>query len=128
MLPRYAEIVALIKKGATLEAEEKILELREGALELQEENLELREKVKELEDKLSLKKNVQWEKPHYWVINGEEKDGPYCQKCYDADQKLIRMQGGGNDRWTCNECKNTVLGPSYIKPQIKRIAPRTTRI
>ncbi len=36
-LPRYKEIVELVKKGATLEAQEKIIELREAALELQEE-------------------------------------------------------------------------------------------
>ncbi len=38
-LPNYGDIVELIKKGATLEAQEKIMELRDGALDLQEQNL-----------------------------------------------------------------------------------------
>lgn len=34
MLPKYKDITELIKKGATVEALEKIMELREAALEL----------------------------------------------------------------------------------------------
>ena len=41
-LPRYKDIVELIKKGSTIEAEEQILALRKAALELQEENLDLK--------------------------------------------------------------------------------------
>ena len=46
-IPRYSDIVDLIKKGATLEAQEKIIELREAALELQEENIRLKEELSE---------------------------------------------------------------------------------
>jgi hypothetical protein len=35
MLPRYKDIVDLLKKGSTMEAQEQIMSLREGALELQ---------------------------------------------------------------------------------------------
>ena len=35
MLPKYRDIVDLLKKGSTLEAQEQIMRLREGALELQ---------------------------------------------------------------------------------------------
>ena len=58
LLPNYKDIIELLKKGSTLEAQEKIMELREGALALQEENLELKEKVKELEESLHQKKNI----------------------------------------------------------------------
>lgn len=37
--PNYKDIIELIKKGSTIEAQEKIMELREGALALQEENI-----------------------------------------------------------------------------------------
>ena len=50
LLPNYKDIVDLIKKGSTIEAQEKIMELREGALGLQEENLELKAKIKDLEE------------------------------------------------------------------------------
>lgn len=43
-MPSYKDIVDLIKKGATIEAQEKIMELREAAVELQDENISLRQK------------------------------------------------------------------------------------
>ena len=70
ILPNYKDIIDLVKKGSTLEAQEKILELREAAMELQEENMSLRSRIKELEDQLSLKQQVQWDKPYYWTVQG----------------------------------------------------------
>jgi len=58
LLPKYKDIVDLIKKGSTIEAQEKIMELREAALTLQEETLELKAKIKELEEKLNKKEEV----------------------------------------------------------------------
>ncbi|HYA20452.1 MAG TPA: hypothetical protein VEG25_07400, partial [Burkholderiales bacterium] len=60
MLPRYQDIVELIKKGATVEAQEKIMELREMALELQEENVNLKSQVNELQQALKLKEQLRW--------------------------------------------------------------------
>ena len=114
VLPRYKEITDLIKKGATIEAQEKIMELREAALALEEENIELKNKVKELEDKLNTKANVVWESPYYWSVNGDEKDGPYCQNCYDGDGKLIRLQQPGREGyWECHTCGKHVMDASY---------------
>jgi hypothetical protein len=44
-LPSYKELVELVKKGATLGAQQKIVELQEAYLELREENLKLKEQV-----------------------------------------------------------------------------------
>ena len=41
-IPSYKEIADLFKKGATLEAQEKIMELREAALACREENISLK--------------------------------------------------------------------------------------
>lgn len=65
-LPNYKEIMSLIKKGATLEAQEKIVELRETALDLQDQNLNLREQIIDLNKQL--KKLV-------------EAEGDPCPKC-----------------------------------------------
>ena len=54
-LPTYKDIVDLLKKGATFEAQERIMELREAVLELQEENVTLKQKIRELEESLKLK-------------------------------------------------------------------------
>jgi len=120
ILPNYKDIVDLVKKGSTLEAQEKILELREAAMEVQEENLSLRSRVKELEELLSLKQQVQWEKPYYWTMQGDIKDGPFCQTCFDNDKKLVRLQGGKIGKWICHTCKGTFFDDTYRSPQINR--------
>ena len=37
---------------------------------------------------------------------GEKEDGPYCQKCYDADRKLVRLRQNEEDQaeWDCRAC------------------------
>jgi len=54
------------------------------------------------------------EKPYYWKkITEQEKEGPYCQLCYDKDQKLIRLQDWGNGEWNCQSCKTHVTDSNY---------------
>jgi hypothetical protein len=116
MLPRYNDIVDLMKKGSTLEAQEKIIELREGALELQEENIELKKKIKELEASLKRRDEVIYEKPSYWTISEKSKDGPFCQRCYDVEKQLVRLQDKSNDYWICKSCKSGYEGPNHQRP------------
>ena len=104
-LPTYKDIIELIKKGATVEAQEKIMELRETALSLQEENIAFRERIKILEDELKLKQQLKFEKTKYWLIDGQNKDGPFCQRCYDVEKHLVRLQDYENC-WYCIACKN----------------------
>jgi len=103
-LPSYKDIVELVKKGATLEAQEKIMELREGAIELQEENLALREQVKDLRQQLDLKGKMTFKHPYYFM-EGDPK--PFCAKCWEHDGKAIHLLGDGGHRefWNCPVCK-----------------------
>lgn len=113
LLPNYKDIIELLKKGATIEAQEKIMELREGALALQEENIQLRERIKELENELNLKKNVIYEPPYYWLKLNDKKDGPFCQNCYDSKQKLIRLQSLGKGAWRCHSCDKNYFDGTF---------------
>ncbi len=46
--------------------------------------------IKILEEQISLKANVVWQEPYYFVTSEtDDKDGPYCQKCYDSNNKLM---------------------------------------
>lgn len=51
-LPSIRDIFELIKTGATIEAQEKVMELRQAALEVQEENIKLRNRILELESRV----------------------------------------------------------------------------
>ena len=104
-LPSYKDIIELLKKGATVEAQEQIMALREGALMLQEENFDLREKVKTLETSLQVKGQINFDGASYWLDDGTKSDGPFCQHCYDISGKLVRLQDWGDTR-LCFACKN----------------------
>lgn len=60
--PSAKEIVELIKTGATIEAQEKVMELRLSAMEMQEENIRLRSHVLELEEQIRELKSEDGEK------------------------------------------------------------------
>jgi hypothetical protein len=113
-LPSYQEILELLKKGVTIEAQEKIMALREAALEYQNETLELRQKVKELQDALALRDNLKWQKPYYVLKDNE--DEKFCQRCYDADNEAIHLLELERGFWRCMECGNDFMDANYRDP------------
>ena len=105
------DIMELIQKGMTVKAQEKIIELREHALSLQEENQELKAKLQMLEEQMAIDKNLDFESGVYWMKKEDgTRDGPYCQRCWDADQKLIRLQLQPNStHYRCFECRHSYI-------------------
>ena len=79
-LPNFKEIIELVKTGATIEAQEKIMELRETVVEQQEENLRLRQQINELQDELDAFSSPMFDtcpscrKPGYRVTHSEPDD------------------------------------------------------
>lgn len=117
------EIAKIIKdSGASLEQAEVKLQLADLISALADAKIEIanireavsekESQIKELNQKLELKENIVWQKPYYFVVQNDKKEGPYCQKCYDTKQLLIRLQGE-DGWWQCHECKNTVTDGNY---------------
>lgn len=123
MLPRYKDIVELIKKGSTLEAQEQIITLREGALELQEENHQLKQRIKELESIIQSAENWNEEKKRYALVNpwkgaaqvyalrkdNSEDEAAHlvCTNCFEQKRKVI-LTPQSKDGWVymvCPLCK-----------------------
>ena len=132
-----SDIAKLIKNSeVSLEAAEiklKLADLIDSLSDVKVEIAKFKEIISEkeseiqrLEEQLKKKGNILWEIPYYFLLkdNGE-KDGPYCQKCYDSDKKLIRLQSfGAKGEWKCNECRNSYKDSTYKKepaPYIPRM-------
>ena len=115
----YTEILDLLKKGLTVEAQEEIMEMRESDLQRREEILKLKDEIQQLKVEHDRREMVTWEKPFYWMTKDDgEKDGPLCQVCYDTKNALIvRLQDRGNDQWICRSCTTLFTGENYEKPQ-----------
>lgn len=123
------EIAKLIKdSGTSLEQAEIKLQMAEliSALadvkmeiaDIQTELISKNEQIAELKRKLEAKDSVTWEKPYYFIIKNGEKDGPFCQACFDNDGKLIRLQGGNEGVWECRTCKSVFLDKNFQDPEI----------
>jgi len=110
----------LAKTSATLELREKINALREQAVDLQEENLKLKEENLSLRKKYDTRKDLVYRGSYYFLVCEDGEDGPFCQRCFDSEGKLIRLQGGVNDKWACRECKSAFYGPNFKPPRSNR--------
>ncbi len=70
--------------------------------------------LSKLREQLSIKGKLKWVRPHYWVIDEGQKDGPYCQQCYDKNHELIRLSDDyDNGYWECKTCKNAYPDSRY---------------
>ena len=110
---RLADLIS-----ALADARMQIAEVKEALIEKDSE-------IRALTDAALRKNQLEWEKPYYWLKLGADRDGPYCQKCYDSESKLIRLQGGQNGTWSCFSCKCTVVDKDYQRPkprQPRRVA------
>ena len=82
--------------------------------EIQEALVKSEKEKKELSEKLLLKEKLVYKKPYYFKINDDNlEEGPFCQRCYDVDSKMIYLQDGNNDFWNCEECKSIYRGQGY---------------
>lgn len=103
----------VLQKAGNIELYEKLLSIQEKAVEIMEENQKLLEEKLKLENKLKIKGSLNFETNMYYEVDkkGKRKDGPFCSRCWDHDDKLIRMhQSKKNGSSWCPECK-TYGGP-----------------
>lgn len=87
-IPSYKDIVELIKKGATLEAQEKIMALREACIGLEDEVHDLNQKIRVLEEALRFKEEIVFRAPFYFC---KDDQAPYCPRCWEKDRLGIHL-------------------------------------
>jgi len=93
--------------GALADAKVEVAGIRELLVEREEE-------IRRLKDDLRVKGGMEYEQPYYFLRTENGKEGPFCQKCYDSNKKLIRLQLPGREGyWECNECKSGYKDGNY---------------
>jgi hypothetical protein len=90
-------IIAEFQNMAT-DAKLEVINAKEEIIKLREENLKLKKQTETKKD-LVQKKN----KLYYTKAN----EGPFCPRCYEADNKKISLHDQGNSYWMCPECDHT---------------------
>ena len=88
---------------------------------IQEAVAEKDTEIKRLKSELETRENLVWEPPYYFTKTENGRDGPYCQKCYDSNSKLIRLQpvGSNDGYWMCHNCDSRYKDSSYTEPNYR---------
>ena len=106
----FGTAVDLIKKGAQVEAQAQIQKLQEQYLELHAKNLELKQELLEAQTKLREQEDLVFEDPFFFLVRGEDKDGPFCPRCWQGDGRKCRIvatpdsYGGSHQCQVCDSC------------------------
>lgn len=98
-------------KSVAGEAELEILDLKRQLVEANDE-------IRTLKASQKLQGEVVYECPVYWREEGAKREGPFCQRCWDSDSKLIRLHTKADypGLFMCKECKNNFTSPDYRPP------------
>ena len=112
------ELLSILRLILDVQVEQQ--NIHQKNIDLREENYALRKKLDKLNASLIEDMGtVTYRKPSYYVSKDGAESGPYCQRCYDSDKKLIRLQqDDGNDQWDCLVCDKTYWGPNYVTPTV----------
>lgn len=129
-LKTATDIAKLIKdSGASLEQAEVKLQIAELISALAEAKIEIAgiqselmkkdDIISSLNEQLTIKQKVVWDKPYYWLVDDSDRDGPFCQRCYDVERRLVRLQGSGKNGWGCRSCKSSFTDADYVPPVVR---------
>lgn len=119
------DIAKMIKdSGATLKEAEINLKLADLIGSLADTKMEVanirnllterEEEIRRLNEELRVKGGMVYEAPYYFMQGEWDREGPFCQKCYDSAGKRMRLQVTGRKGcWECNECKSGYKDKDY---------------
>jgi hypothetical protein len=91
ILNEARELAGLIQALENQDLYQRIVGLRDQIFALSEENLALRERVRDLERNQQVNAQIFREGNVYYLKTANEKKGPFCMTCWDADGKLINL-------------------------------------
>lgn len=74
------------------------------AASVQQEILDRDQTIRELREAAKIRGQMRWVQPCYYKINEQGVDEPFCQKCFDADEKLSRLHTDGKGYFRCRVC------------------------
>ena len=87
----FGTAIDLIKKGSQMEAQAQIQKLQEQYLELHAVNLEMKQELLALKEKIDHRENMIFEEPFFYTLKAGEKEGPFCPRCWQKDDKKCRV-------------------------------------
>jgi hypothetical protein len=102
ILEDVKSVVTTIQKIDNIELYRQILDLQQEVLQIVSANVELKAELATAREELRRKQTLRFEYNAYWTGETlETSDGPFCAKCWDTKQQLVRMLvADRNPRWS----------------------------
>ena len=106
ILDNVKAVAEILQKADNIELYKDILNIQAEAMDLMDQIRVLKNENYELKEKFRIKEELRFVNDLYWVINcNEEKDGPFCSRCFDEKDRLIRMHSKkSSHRFVCPVC------------------------
>src|SRR5262245_26972185 len=101
-------VTKVIQQIDNVELYRQILDLQAEIMNLVEDNRKLKSEINSLQDSLRTKESLEFERNAYWKKNqeGARSDGPFCSKCWDRENKTVRMLVMANPQYhQCPSCQ-----------------------
>lgn len=121
MMPSFEDIkkiATVLQEAGKLDLYEKLLEIKQQAMEMQEKIEKLSSENRNLSRNLNIKGNLELVDNHYWLKDQGKLDGPYCTKCWDKEQLLIRVPTYNDNayQFECPNCQTKIKNKNYVPP------------
>ena len=110
--------LSIEKAEAKLKLAELISALADAKIQISDIQQAMSEKeneIREIKNQLKLHASLDWDDPYYWRIDGDIKEGPFCQPCYDKDNRLSRLNLVEQGSWNCRVCNQYFTDRNYVE-------------
>lgn len=99
-------IASALKEAGRADLQVQILELSEKLREKEQHVRQVEHELRSLRDASDLRARIRVHDELYFVQREDDtEDGPFCTRCFDVNQKLVRLQVAGWLQPICPECK-----------------------
>jgi hypothetical protein len=109
------QLLQAIENSDNVAVSRLVLELEGATRDLRDENARLRQQVADLEVQIDLVESMNFDGTFYWRGAGEEREGPYCQKCLDGERRAVRLHfvdktvsDYKSQWWECHNCQSKI--------------------
>ena len=108
-------IAKTLREADKIEQYQQILGIQQKLLEMQEKTTNLGGENRRLKEKLRTKGALIYENNCYWRVENDKVDGPFCSRCWDKENTLIRVHQLPDAAYiVCPECETSVkIDPNY---------------
>ena len=115
----FKRALDLFEAGKFEEGRALLKSLQEEFLAVCDENEALKAQLAEVAEVLDLAEKVQFDGQKYWLYDGGQRKGPFCQVCYDRDGLLVHLHEH-EKHWECQSCHGLYMIPRDAKTGVQK--------